>query len=176
MRVPRTLVLAAYIVAVSFILLPLLQSVLGAWPLRPAEASWRFGAAGLASNAVLSELMGLLLLAGLSLGLAHRVALRVIAVLSVLATVALVLGLGLLTLDALELRSGVRDEARLGFDLAALQLLAKLVLSSICTSLIAWGGWSASRKPREARARDRGSRGPGILIGFRQRRTEVGGV
>lgn len=174
MRVPRPLLAAAYVVAVAFLLLPLLQAVVGAWPPRLGEAAWRFGAAGIASNTVLSVLMGLVLLVGLALWRGHRLALRGVAVLSGLAALGLVSASVVLGLDVLELRAFVRPEARPGFDLAALQLSAKLALAVLCTALVAVGGWRAAGTERlstESKAR---RAAPSAVMPILAQRTQSG--
>jgi hypothetical protein len=151
----RPLILSAYLVALSLLLLPLAQSVLGAWPLRPGEPSWRFGAAGLASNSILTVLMGLLLLVAPALFLKHRWVLRGLAVASALACLMIFLSSGLLALDALELRAQVRPELRTRFTVAGVQLLATLGLGALCTALVGIGAWKAARRYASESARSR---------------------
>jgi hypothetical protein len=159
----RPLIASAYLVALSFLLLPLAQSVLGAWPLRVGEPSWRFGAAGIASNSVLTVLLGLVLLTALALLLNHRRVLRVLAAASVLACLSLFLATGELALDAVQLHARVQPQMQLGFLVAVVQLFAKLALAMLCSALVGAGAWKASRRPVPERTRPRRDPAAGLL-------------
>lgn len=149
--------LAAYLIASLLIALPLSELLLSVWPLLYGAPSWRFGAAGHAAEAVLTPLLGLVLLLGLALAEGHRRTLRALSVLSGVVSLVLVASMGLLVLDILELRVRVRFDARPSFDIAALKVLLRLSLTELALLLMSFGGWRASRapateRPRKARA------------------------
>jgi hypothetical protein len=163
MRIPRPWIAAAYVVSLAFILLPVVQTALSAWPLRLDSASWRFGAAGIASNSVLTMLLGLVLLAALALLLNHCRVLRVLAVASVLACLSLFLASGVLALDAAQLHARVKPQMQLGFLVAVVQLFAKLTLAMLCSALVGAGAWKAARRPATERTRPRRDPAAGLL-------------
>ncbi len=144
MHINRPLLWTAYLIALAFLVTPLLQTAVTVWPPRLGDAGWRFGSTGLLSNSFLTSLLGLLLLTGLAVWQGHHKALRVLSILSGIASVCLLSGMGLMTLDVLELRARVRPEAMLQFDLAAVQLMGKLLLTAICCGLFAVGCWKAA--------------------------------
>src|SRR5687768_7635051 len=80
-RGPRLLHLVGpgYAVGGLFILIPFLDNVISVWPFRLGEVAWRFGAVGLFSRSLLTPLLGLFLLLGLSILAEHRLFTRVVA-------------------------------------------------------------------------------------------------
>ena len=154
-RLNRALVTAGYAVAVLLVLVPLIETLITVWPVRPGDVAWRFGAAGLITRAMLTPLFGILLGTVLAVALAHRRILRSIALLCGLLALGLCVSSGLFALDTLELRATVRHDMKPGFDVAALQAFSKLLLFGVVASLFGLGGWSASRPAGVARDQSR---------------------
>lgn len=135
----------AYGVAFLLIALPLLDSVLGVWPLRINEATWRFGAVGLFSRAVMTPLLGVLLGLLFAVVAGHSAAARAFSILAFLGVGAALFALGFFALDTLQTRVQIRTEALRAFDTAAGIAVAKYVAGIAVASLLGVGGWRASR-------------------------------
>lgn len=148
----RPLGWAAYAVAFLLVLMPLADTVLGVWPPRVGEVTWRFGAAGLISRAIMTPLFGMLVALTTAAILEHRVMARILASLSFVAAVLGVLAMIMFGLDALQARSGVRPEAISAFDIASTAAFLKYILGTITAVLLGIGGWKAGRKRHTAAA------------------------
>ncbi|MEX2375124.1 MAG: hypothetical protein WD942_05990 [Dehalococcoidia bacterium] len=145
MKTNRTLLAAGYGLAVLLMLIPVTDTFLRVWPTRVGEVAWRYGAMGLASNALMTPVMGLAFGIGTALFARHRRVLRALAVLTGLGvTLLVVLGVGFV-LDLLRVRSGVSAEALSAFDVANFQALLKISALGLVASLLAIGSWVASR-------------------------------
>ncbi len=167
----RPLAWAAYSVAFILIVVPLTEVLLGIWPLRIGQVNWRFGAAGLVSQSVITPLLGMLLAVTTAALVEHRVTARVLAGFALLGGVLGALALAMFSLDALEARSAVRTESLQAFDKAAVVAAVKFVLGSISAVLLGVGGWKASRRHGgEAAARERKSASDDspVLVGARE--------
>lgn len=165
MHANRRLLAAAYLVAAGLLLVPVVETALSVWPLRPGTVSWRFGAAGLFSRGLLTSLLGLVAAGAVALAAGHRGVLRALAVLCAVASVSFLGGAVLLALDAVQLRASVNPDARTGYDLAAAGAMLKVLHAFLVTGLVAWGGWAASRAAasRSAPAGDP-SKGSGVAF------------
>jgi hypothetical protein len=150
MKSNRPLIAAVYVLAALMLVLPLLEVTLSVWPLRFGQTSWRFGTLGLVSQALVTPLLGglLLILAGLQLG--HRRTVRVLAVTALLATVLLVMAVPLFVLDAVQMRGEVRPEAQRAFDLSSMLATIKLLATLVVTGLTGVGGWRITRQKVQA--------------------------
>jgi hypothetical protein len=144
----------AYFVASLLILFPLLDTVLSIWPLQMGEVSWRFGAVGLFSRAVMTPLLGLLLAFAVAVLLEHRLMTRAIAVVGGLTALAIAGVSILFVLDALQMRAQVRPEAKTAFDVASAVALGKYGLGFLLLGVFAVSGWKASGKmPKRAESK-----------------------
>ena len=72
----RFLGFSAYLVATTLIVVPFFDAAMSLWPWQPDSAQWRFGAIGLASNALMLPCAGMLiaLATGITLGQPERCA------------------------------------------------------------------------------------------------------
>lgn len=140
----RNLAAGAYGVALLLILIPLLDSVLGIWPLRLREVQWRFGAVGLLSRAVMTPLFGLLVGHVVAVYMEHRFAARAFAVLAFASVLLALVGVASLAMDALQMRAQVRAEAMRAFDTASGVALAKYLAGAVVALLLGVGGWRAA--------------------------------
>ena len=150
----------AYFMGLVLVLFPLAETVLVVLPIRAGEVGWRFGATGLLSRALMTPLLGILLMLAVALLLGHR---RVLRVISVFCTVGALILAGLVVLfllDALQMRVQVRPEAKTSFDLATLSSAFKHVVVVALLAVFARAGWkgsramAAKRPPRESRNAD----------------------
>lgn len=148
----RPLVWAAYAVALLLIIMPLVELVLGIWPLRVGQLNWRFGAAGLVSQSVMTPLLGMFLAVATAAAMGHRMLARILSGVAIGAGVLGILAIGMFALDALEARASVRPEAMMAFDRATLVAILRYSLGTITAFLLGIGGWKASRKGRSAAA------------------------
>lgn len=159
MTKPNRLLLAAgYGLAALLVVVPVSDTLLKVLPIHLGEIRWRFGAAGLMSNVLMTPLFGLALGSGIALFARNRRILRALSVL-VGANVLFLLAIsGNFVFDALQMRSQARPEAKVNFDLASVQALLKMTLVAVVGALLAIGAWRASRRSGSA------ERTPGILI------------
>src|SRR4051794_17704974 len=112
-----------YPVALLLIVSPLIDLATAVWPIRPSEVSWRFGTFGLITSALVTPIVGIVLLQAAAALLGHARTLWVASVLSVVAGALLLIGTALFLLDAVQLRGTVVEAARQSYDLAAIKAL-----------------------------------------------------
>jgi hypothetical protein len=126
----RTVVGALIPVALLLIASPVADLTAALLPIHPGEVSWRFGAYGLLTNALVTPILGLAILIVVS-GLGHRTR-RVVIIAGICAVLALVLigGFALFVLDYLQLRQAVGTAARGPYDAAALKAMFVAVLEA----------------------------------------------
>jgi hypothetical protein len=141
MKIHPLLTTSAYLVALTLVLYPILDTVLAVWPLRPGESTWRFGATGLLSRTLMTSSLGLLLTMVIALVAGHRVALRAAALASAAAAVTLLALSGMFALDVLQTRSSVNPQAKTAFDVASAVALIKMGLGVALAAGLAVGGW-----------------------------------
>ena len=135
MNQQKSLAYPAYLLAAALFLLPLAEILATSWPLRFGTVSWRFGAAGLVSSAVLMQMLGALIAVAVAGGVLafvimallfdQRVMQRVLLVLCGMAALVLVGMAALFLLDALQMRGQVRPQLVRAFDVATLLALTK---------------------------------------------------
>lgn len=133
-----------YPVALLLILSPLIDLATAVWPIRPSEVSWRFGTFGLITGALVTPIIGLLLLQVAAALLDHVLTLRVVSVLQLIAAVFLLVGIALFVLDAVQLRGTVTAAAKVSYDLAATKALVTALLELVVLGWIGMGGLRAA--------------------------------
>lgn len=152
----RALAWPSYITALLFVTFPLVDTFLTVFPVRLAEVSWRFGAAGLFSRALLTPMLGWFLIFTIALLLEYRRTLQLFSALSALAVVVLIGAMVLFVLDAVQMRSQINPEIKTSFDIAALVALGKYGATVVALSVLALVGWRVSAKDRKlSRASDK---------------------
>jgi hypothetical protein len=117
----QSVLAAIYPIAALLTVTPLINAIVGTWPLRFASVSWRFGLTGMLLDGLITPLLGLALLIGVAAVLDHRVVLRVVSGAAVLAGAALSLAVVVFLLDYIELRATVAGTNAGGMDAAALK-------------------------------------------------------
>jgi hypothetical protein len=158
----RPLLPFAYCVAALLVLLPLVEAAVAVAPAHWSMASWRFGAVGLFTRAVLTPLLGLMLVAGIALMAGHWRVLRGLAVVGAATVLLLMVVAVLFILDALEVRSQITADAHHTFDVAGMQALLRLAAAGFAMLLLAVGGWLAGRSPRKKKRPKIRARAPEI--------------
>jgi len=142
----RRLAIPAVVIGVLLVTFPVVELILTVLPPRPSEVSWRYGAGGMASRAIMTPTLGALtMLAGGILAGRRWVVVSVSVVLA-LGTLALLGVSALFALDAIQMRGLTAEPVRPTFDWTAGVALVKLVAGSFVLALLAWTGWQASRK------------------------------
>lgn len=148
----RFLALPGYCIAAFLIIVPFMDTIISTMPLSPTIVGWRFGTLGLLANAFMTPLVGLFILLALAAALDQRRVLRVLAVLSVVAAVFVLGGLGLFVLDTVQMRSQVRPEAKTTFDRATVVAMAKYLFTTVVLAMVGIKGWYATRGSGRASA------------------------
>ena len=133
----RALAVAAYLVAASLILVPLLDATLAISPMRPTDFRWRFGATGVLSNAVMTPNAGVLLLLITAISYGHANFRRTIGALAFVAAAFWTVAISMFVLDALQMQPSVPAEMKTSFTVASSLALAKMVVDG--TVLLALG-------------------------------------
>ena len=135
----------AYAVALVFLISPAADVVANAWPIDPGNIQWRFGAAGIASNYLLSVVMGLAIGVAAAAAAGSRVMTRLFTALSLLVGVLSALIALLLPLDVLQLRGNVREEALGMFAMGAMKAELKIAVTAVALLLLGIAGFKVAR-------------------------------
>lgn len=146
MTFPKRLAPAAYLVALSLVLIPLLDASMSAFPPHIHDARWRFGAVGLLINAMLFPSIGSFLAISTAAVCEHRRTQRALGVISAVVAVVCIAALVGFCLDAAQSRSGVRPELQLSFLAATGMAAFKLIVATAVFALLARAGWKAGGK------------------------------
>lgn len=141
----RRILQGLYPVALLLILSPLIDLATAVWPIRPSEVSWRFGTFGLITGALVTPILGLVLLQSAAALLEHLTALRVASMLNLVAALLLVFGTALFLLDAVQLRGTVVETAQRSYDLAASKAVVTALLEIVVLGWIGLAGIRAAR-------------------------------
>jgi hypothetical protein len=158
----RRLAVPCYIVAVAFMVLPVLDQLMQLVPrVHIHDAGWRFGALGLLSNILLLPLLGMTLAFAISAIFEHRTWQRVLSIVAVVGIVLIVVAIGMFALDAIQVRSLMRAERLSSWTLATLTATAKYLLAAVTLAFFAKAGFAAST-PRKTPAKDRAA---GLIVG-----------
>lgn len=98
-----------YLCAFVLFFLPYFQALAGLWPLRMGEVRWRFQAAGSMSGILMLPFLGLAFGLSIARSVGQRGITRLIGAVAGLTVLSLMAGMGLFFLDALQIKSIVRD-------------------------------------------------------------------
>ncbi len=165
MKEYKSLAWPLYLTGLGLILVPAVEFVLTASPVSPTILSWRYGAIGLFSRAVVVPTAGVVVIFGTAVLLEHQWVRRAAWVVGFAGGALLLLVVGLFTLDVLQFRHQVRTQALAAFDAAnALALLKLLTAMAVLLSV----GVSGLRTARHTRASRRNT-GSVPLIAGRER-------
>jgi len=116
-------------------------------------------------------MVGMALLYGTALALQHRLALRLVAAVSLFGGAVLVLLMGIFAIDLRDFRGMVKPEAMLAFDASSAMVLMKLLAVSILLFAFAFGAMRAGRGGSR-RAKD--DKDPSRLMAFRSHAKTAG--
>ena len=121
----KRLATAGYALAALLWIIPLIDIVANVWPLRPGDATWRYGSEGLLAGFLLTPFLGLALAAGLAAWRGEGGTLRLLGWLSGCAAGVLVVICGDFALNVLQVRSSIPAPAISRFDLGAAKAAAE---------------------------------------------------
>lgn len=155
----------AYLILVLSALFPIVDLLLTVAPWHPSVVMWRFGAVGMAANAVAGPLLILLLVYGVALLFADRRILMAIGIVSLLGAVLLTLAFGAFALDALQMKAQVRPEALRKFTFASGQAFVKLLIQAISATVLGLSAIRASRAKKQEMARSERPSPGAMLVG-----------
>jgi hypothetical protein len=139
---------AVYLLALALFITPLVDVVTITWPPQFGLAEWRYGFLGNSANYLLTPVLGLAVAGFGADFLNHRGMQRLVAVLCILMAIASLGGLGAFTLDVIEVRQAVVDEAMPTFSAGAMKAGFKLGLTGIVLLAMSISFWRASRVAR----------------------------
>ena len=154
----RQLALPSYLVAFSLAVLPPLDQLLQIFPLRIADARWRFGAFGLLSTSLLLPTVAVLIALVVAIVFDHWRFRRVIGVAALVAVFVLAAGLVMFALDVLQVRNEVTAQATRAFHLAGIGATIKSLLAMVCWTAL---GITAIRGPKHIA---KPTRKPGVIV------------
>lgn len=122
---------SVYLLALLLVLEPLGDLLSQALPLQPSVVAWRYGFLGFFANNLLTPLLGATLAMVAAACLGHVRVQRVLSIVSLVVSVALLVALGSFALDALQLRKSVQptlaSRYEAGAAIAAAKYLAAIV-------------------------------------------------
>ena len=154
----RRIAIAAYAVAAVFIVLPVIDVVAAAYPkFAPSEEWWRYEAAGYVANYVISLVFGVLMAALAAALREDRRLLRLTSWFAGLVALVMILIMGLLPLDMVQLQSFVSASDHTEFMIGGLKAELKLGLLAAGLIFLMVAGFKGSRASAE---RDQ----PGLLV------------
>lgn len=131
----RVFLPALYPVGALLIMAPLVDVVAAAWPVRFADAAWRFGTLGLEFQALLLQVVGFAVLLAVSAFMEHRAVLRTVSLAALCAAIALCAGVTRFVIDYRALH-GLLDQSASRFDASAFRaMLSAIFAVPVLTSL-----------------------------------------
>ena len=131
MSQPRQLAAPTYLVAFTLSIIPVFDEMMKLMPLRVGDPRWRFGAFGLASNALALSLAGLLIAFVATTVFEHALFRRILGILTGVAAVVIAGGGILFALDAVQVRNDVIPSAVMAFKVAIATASLKTLLGVV---------------------------------------------
>lgn len=130
---------AAFLLALMLIVFPISEVVVSAWPARPAELAWRFGAMGYLSRALMTPMLGLGIAVFWASFSRNRTLLLSLTVLALLSALFLMVIAVLFILDSVQLRGQLEAELQAPYAVTTIQALVKFGFASVTMLLLAFG-------------------------------------
>ncbi len=154
-----------YLVGAIYCLMPFIETLGALWPPHPDSAAWRFGAAGIFLSFAASVPLGLLIATAAARVLEHRLALRLIGVISILVAVLLLMIIGAFALDVVQVRSIIKPNVKGGFDVASVKAAMMGLMIMVTMILLAISSFRAAAGEHGARRTTRRDRAPDLVVG-----------
>ena len=162
----RSIVWVLYAVALALLVSPLVDLIGAVWPARMSEVSWRFGAFGLTTSALVSPILGFAFLKIGGVLLEHRGLVRTIAIIDLVLLLLLVVGLAFFALDFLQLRPTLSTASLAQYDMAGFKAAVNGLIELIVLGWMGVAGLRASAHGGKP-AGGHGSRGEaGLIVGM----------
>jgi hypothetical protein len=161
----RSIVWAIYAVALVLLVSPLADLMGAVLPPRMGEVSWRFGAFGLTTGALVSPILGLAMLKVAGVLLEHRTVVRVVAVIDLILMLILLGGLAFFALDFVQLRATLAASSLGQYDMAGFKAAVNGLLEVIVLGWMGVAGLRASSGPGKGAAQQSG-REEGLIVGM----------
>lgn len=156
-----------YFVGFLMFATPALDFLTNVWPFRVGDVQWRYGAAGIFAGFLLTPVFGILFALGAAVVLKHRMVIRVLSVLNLVAAVLLLVLIVFFALDVVQVRSTIPDdavaEARSMFRIGAVKAAIKFGTVALALAWLGISGIRASRR-RESGSRSRKSGGKDVPL------------
>jgi hypothetical protein len=133
----RAVRLPVYLVLLIAIVQPVNEIIPGILPLRIHNVTWRVGAMGLSANNLLGSLFSIMLLFLFAIAARDGVTRRILGGLCVVFSPLAAAGIVLFLLDYLQMRPLAEPASLVRFDIISMMTVAKLVLLSVATALLA---------------------------------------
>jgi hypothetical protein len=149
---PQRLTAALYLAAAVVLLTAVADAVSNAWPFALGTAQWRYGAIGLASNFLLTALLGVIIAVGTAAWRGHAVVLRLGGPVLVVVALLLVAAALAFTLDAVTLYRQVPDDDMRQFRIGAIKAVGKYLTTAAVLAVTGLGAWRSA--PGERRRQD----------------------
>jgi hypothetical protein len=163
MSAARPLVLAGYPIAALLVLTSLADLLPKILPLQLGSQDWRFGAMGLAFNALVTPLLGLAIAAAVAFVVGHRGVLLGVSLLFLLMAAFAVVGGVAFLMDFGKVTAGLGEEASRSFLVATWKTLLIVILALPAAAWFGISGFRASRGvPQPSDGQGGGS---GLVVG-----------
>jgi hypothetical protein len=161
----RSIVWALYAVALVLLVSPLVDLVGAVWPPRMGEVSWRFGAFGLTTSALVSPILGFAMLKVAGVLLEHRGVVRTVAVIDLILLLVVLGGLAFFALDFVQLRATLAASSLGQYDMAGFKAAVNGLLEVIVLGWMGVAGLRAASGPGNGAAQH-GGREEGLIVGM----------
>lgn len=161
----RSIVWALYAVALILLVSPLVDLVGAIWPPRMGEVSWRFGAFGLTTSALVSPILGFAMLKVAGVLLEHRGVVRTVAVIDLVLMLVLLGGVAFFALDFVQLRATLAASSLGQYDMAGFKAAVNGLLELIVLGWMGVAGLRASSGPGKGAAQHSGQE-EGLIVGM----------
>jgi hypothetical protein len=140
----RRYTLASWLIALMFIINPIVDAATNAWPFDFGNEQWRFGSAAIASGYLVSILFGLLLMSAIGVAKEHRATLlAVTGIAGLMALLLLGMSVGYV-LDTFQVRPVVRDDQLAMFRIGAAKTAFKLGAALLGTLVLSIASFKAA--------------------------------
>jgi len=141
----RRYTLASWIIALTFFINAIVDAATNAWPFFYGSAEWRFGAAGIFSNYLITMLFGLLMMAAIGVAKQQQKALRVVGATAGLMTLVLLAGSIGYVLDTFQVRPAVREDQFDMYRIGAVKTAFKIGCTLLGTIALTLASFKAAR-------------------------------
>lgn len=140
----RVLSHAAIVVFAVIWFVPVLDSVWAAWPFHPANIQWRFRAVSMLGGTLITQMLAVTGATVLGAQLGWRRLVRAVSVIALAVMLSTVLGIIVHSMDFVQLRASVPDDARHDFTMAMARGTAQLLLGALASGVLGAAGLMAS--------------------------------